>query len=86
MAEPTKPTIQAAHDLITGILLKRLPCPEDEDEARLRHYAEVLCWVLGHTVSGSAGGDFMERLHDLASFVALTKLEQLAGAQKHRVN
>jgi hypothetical protein len=58
--------VEAAHDVLVGVLAGLLPCPYPEIiKVRLEHYAEALCWVLGHTKEDSAGKDFREFLMEL---------------------
>lgn len=77
--------IQIAHDLIIGIILGELPSPYPASEnERLSHYAEALCWILGHRQPGSAGNDFSDALVEMSDYV-------LAAAgrkheRRHRVN
>lgn len=62
--------IRIAHDLIVGVLMGEFPfpCPTRELQ-RLEHYAEVLCWVLGHREPGSAGQDFADRLVKMCDYL-----------------
>lgn len=85
MQEPD--VIQAAHNLLLGIILEEFPCPEGEDKERLVHYGQVLCWVLGHAHRSDAAQDFEDTLLRLTDHVLNgTGRKLLDRVQRHRVN
>lgn len=80
--------IMAAHDLIARILSGAVPNPLPGDETRLGHFAQVLCWVVGHIDDGTPGGEFQELLRNLTDFMlAAIAAEDLAKRSgRHKVN
>lgn len=79
--------IQAAHNMLLGMILDEFPCPCGEDRERLTHYAQVLCWVLGHTHASEAAQDFEETLLRLSSHLMNSTGRKLLDRQmRHRVN
>lgn len=85
MQEPN--VIQAAHNLLVGIVLEEFPHPPGENLERLIHYGEALCWALGHTKHSIAAQDFEATLERLSNYLMNSTGRKLLDRKlRHKVN